>query len=30
VTWEQDFPESVTLTRAGRIVALDPGYVADR
>jgi peptidoglycan-N-acetylglucosamine deacetylase len=29
VTFEQDFPDSVTLTRAGRIVTLPEGYVAD-
>ncbi len=29
VTFEQDFPESLTLTRAGRIVSLPQGYVAD-
>jgi peptidoglycan/xylan/chitin deacetylase (PgdA/CDA1 family) len=29
VTFEQDFPDSVTLTRAGRIVSLPQGYVAD-
>jgi peptidoglycan-N-acetylglucosamine deacetylase len=30
VTFEQDFPDSVTLTRGGRIVSLPEGYVADR
>ena len=29
VSYEQDFPDIVTLTRAGRIVSLPPGYVAD-
>ncbi len=29
VTFEQDFPDSVTLTRGGRIVTLPEGYVAD-
>jgi peptidoglycan-N-acetylglucosamine deacetylase len=29
VTFEQDFPDSVTLTRSGRIVSLPQGYVAD-
>ena len=29
VSYEQDFPDLVTLTRAGRIVSLPPGYVAD-
>jgi peptidoglycan/xylan/chitin deacetylase (PgdA/CDA1 family) len=29
VTFEQDFPDSVTLTRGGRIVSLPEGYVAD-
>jgi peptidoglycan-N-acetylglucosamine deacetylase len=29
VTFEQDFPDSVTLTRGGRIVSLPQGYVAD-
>lgn len=28
-TFEQDFPDSVTLTRAGRIVNLPQGYVTD-
>jgi len=29
VTFEQDFPDSVTLTRGGRIVSLPQDYVAD-
>ena len=29
VIYEQDFPDSVTLTRAGRIVSLPQGYIAD-
>lgn len=29
VTFEQDFPDSVTLTRRGRIVNLPHGYIAD-
>lgn len=29
VTFEQDFPDSVTLTRAGQIVSLPESYVAD-
>lgn len=29
VTFEQDFPDSVTLTRGGRIVTLPESYVAD-
>jgi peptidoglycan-N-acetylglucosamine deacetylase len=29
VTYEQDFPDDVTLTRAGRIVSLPRGYLAD-
>jgi len=29
VTFEQDFPEAVTLTRAGKVVNLLPSYVAD-
>ncbi len=29
VSFEQDFPDSVTLTRAGRIVSLPRDYVAD-
>ena len=29
VTFEQDFPDSVTLTRGGRIVNLPESYVAD-
>ena len=29
VTFEQDFPDSVTLTRGGRMVTLPEGYVAD-
>ena len=29
VTFEQDFPDSVTLTRAGKIVRLLENYVAD-
>jgi peptidoglycan-N-acetylglucosamine deacetylase len=29
VTYEQDFPDTVTLTRAGRIVSLPQGYIAD-
>ncbi len=29
VTFEQDFPDSVTLTRGGRIVTRPEGYVAD-
>jgi peptidoglycan/xylan/chitin deacetylase (PgdA/CDA1 family) len=29
VTFEQDFPDAVTLTRAGRIVSLPQGYIAD-
>jgi peptidoglycan-N-acetylglucosamine deacetylase len=28
VTYEQDFPDAVTLTRAGQIVSLPEGYVA--
>ncbi len=30
VTFEQDFPDSVTLTRGGRIVSLPENYLADR
>jgi peptidoglycan-N-acetylglucosamine deacetylase len=30
VIFQQDFPDSVTLTRAGKIVSLPPGYVADQ
>jgi peptidoglycan-N-acetylglucosamine deacetylase len=29
VIYEQDFPDTVTLTRAGRIVSLPQGYIAD-
>jgi peptidoglycan/xylan/chitin deacetylase (PgdA/CDA1 family) len=29
VTFEQELPESVILTRGGRVVNLDPSYVAD-
>lgn len=29
VTYERDFPDTVTLTRAGQIVSLPQGYVAD-
>ena len=29
VTYEQDFPDAVTLTRSGRIVCLSKDYVAD-
>src|SRR5579872_423413 len=29
VTFEQDFPDAVTLTRGGQIVSLPQGYVAD-
>jgi peptidoglycan/xylan/chitin deacetylase (PgdA/CDA1 family) len=29
VIYEQDYPESVVLTRAGKIVNMEPGYVSD-
>jgi peptidoglycan/xylan/chitin deacetylase (PgdA/CDA1 family) len=29
VTYEQDFPDSVTLTRAGKIISLPQSYIAD-
>ena len=29
VTYEQDFPESVVLTRAGQIVNMSPTYISD-
>jgi peptidoglycan/xylan/chitin deacetylase (PgdA/CDA1 family) len=29
VVYEQDYPESVILTRAGKIVHMEPGYVSD-
>jgi peptidoglycan/xylan/chitin deacetylase (PgdA/CDA1 family) len=29
VTYEQDFPESVVLTRAGKIVSMSPTYISD-
>jgi peptidoglycan/xylan/chitin deacetylase (PgdA/CDA1 family) len=29
VAFEQDFPDSVTLTRAGKVVSLPQGYLAD-
>jgi peptidoglycan/xylan/chitin deacetylase (PgdA/CDA1 family) len=29
VTYEQDFPESVILTRAGKVVEMSPTYISD-
>jgi hypothetical protein len=29
VTYEQDFPESVVLTRAGKIANMSPTYISD-
>jgi hypothetical protein len=29
VVYEQDYPESVILTRAGKIVNMEPGYLSD-
>jgi hypothetical protein len=29
VIYEQDYPEDVTLTRAGQIVSMQPSYIVD-
>ncbi len=29
VTYEQDFPDSVTLTRSGQTISMSPSYIAD-